>query len=426
MAAAGASTERQLRARLGAAELALAKQKGVVGHAALSRVQARVIIDLVQQAQLAPGFVAEISDRVLRMEWYGNEAAVILDALSPNPNQPTNYNGSRRRPQQDYLAIYAYFPDDLWDVLCSKDELAMTKLEIILAFSLDLGLRLPSEPSLKMLSSIWMMVSEPAEKLSSLTVSAKFGVLQNLKLSFDRARKLRDHPIEFCKKLPTRPADFLQEHQQLYTVSFKYKLPAPCRIDERALLEFDNSYPCRNGHSTNVKNVAATAIAPATPAVLDSSNGLQLVANMFLPMMQTLQLGQQRMMDSIFERSDSLPGLRSLSALGPNGGTRRQRPPQPLISILPSASAMGANPLPAQAGTLALASGVGEGAAAVGEEVGEEAAAVGEEAAAVGEEAEEVAAVGEEAAAAMATRQSLLLDMLDERDQEKKEEKKAD
>ena len=117
--------------------------------------------------------------------------------------------GKRRRSQQNFAALHAYFPDAVWDVLCSQDELATSKLEAIVDFSLSLGLRLPTEPTLKMMTSIWMLTSEPSDKLSCMKAGAKHALLMHMKLTFDRARKLRGDPIEFVEVLPTRPAELM-------------------------------------------------------------------------------------------------------------------------------------------------------------------------------------------------------------------------
>ena len=78
------------------------------------------------------------------------------------------------------------------------------------------------------------------------------------------------------------------------------------------------------------------SMVPAASVVPEGQAGQFLqVANMFVPMLQTLQMNQQRMMASMLGR-DSLPSLRSLSILGVGGGTRRQRPPppDPIIEVL--------------------------------------------------------------------------------------------
>ena len=340
--------DRLLRARLGAARLLLEEQNGKPSHAAISKVQAAAVRDLVSRASLNPEEQAEIAGMVAQLQWHGTDGVAILEGMTPKASKAPG-----RRKQQKWTAITGYFTDAVWDVLLSEEEPSASKLRIILDFCISLGLRCPTEPTSHILASLWTMVSEPKETIGRMQAGAKHALYEHLKSEFGKVKKLSHDPVEYVENLQPNPLHFLQNHKLLYDFCYKGDSPVPCRIDERMLLHFDQSYACRNDGRLPHKTERLQLTSPSTSG--DSSSLVQL-ASLFMPLVETLQMGQQRMMDN-FIGGDRLPSAQSISAALGSRRTPTRTLPEPRIELMPKR--------PREAGTMPLALEALEGGAAL-------------------------------------------------------------
>lgn len=122
------------------------------------------------------------------------------------------------------------------------------KLQRIIRRAFDLGLRTPSEPTLKLMASLWMTISETPETLANLDGCQKSANLNYTKYEFDLLRR-RDtsEPIVWWDSLPT-PLEFLNQHPVAFKQIFQDCMPIP-PTDQLAsvLMQVDVSYGCRGG-----------------------------------------------------------------------------------------------------------------------------------------------------------------------------------
>ena len=65
-----------------------------------------------------------------------------------------------------------YGTDTEWDVLTSQSNPSLTKLELIVQLAIGLGMRCPSEPTLKLLCLWWMVCSHTAEVFCKLAYAS--------------------------------------------------------------------------------------------------------------------------------------------------------------------------------------------------------------------------------------------------------------
>jgi hypothetical protein len=187
-----------------------------------------------------------------------------------------------------------------------------------------LGCRCPSEHSVKLLCSLWLMVSEPAEELLKMTLDQKKVMLSHVKHTFEGLRKAAVDPPQWITTLPL-PLIFLRDYEGMYHAAFSGgQVPGQAGIDLKALTMLDMSYSCRGGARSVVPMMGGMSSSSGSSS---SAMGLQValcdsplerMANTFMSRMESMATAQQRMMELILggtSRSSGSPGPRGLLAL---------------------------------------------------------------------------------------------------------------
>jgi hypothetical protein len=130
-----------------------------------TQVQRDALCSILKTLQLTPEAKATCTPSILAIKWHGTDVQHVLLVLSPPGCLPPS---KRRRQQQSWEHIVFYGRDTDWDVLTSVASPCMTKLELIVKIAIGLGMRCPSEPTLKLLCSWWLVCSHSAEALCNL------------------------------------------------------------------------------------------------------------------------------------------------------------------------------------------------------------------------------------------------------------------
>ena len=143
--------ERPLRARLGAAALLLREHVGRGSHQSISRIQRDAVQDLLANANSDAATRAEISELILQVPWHHEDGNYLLSLLVPAESPAPK----RRRAQQSYEAVIEYGTSQIWDTLTSPGP-ASLKMHTVISLATGLGLRCPSEHTLKFLTSWWL------------------------------------------------------------------------------------------------------------------------------------------------------------------------------------------------------------------------------------------------------------------------------
>ena len=290
---------RAISARLGAAGGVLAQVVGASSHAAVSRLQKVALQETLGKAELTAEAKAELGSKILQLQWHGEDGASLLQALAPSDRRLPA--GQRRRCAQDYQNFVHYISKGDWDILLGSTE-SSAKLQILLQTCTGLGLRCPSEPCLKFITSVWLVLHMEADEIRRLSSQQKHVMFKHVRGEFHRLKAHLGDACEHLWRLPDRPLECLRDHASLYHAHFRAPAtPGDCSLDLRVVHELDQSYTCRGaGNSGQVAKVAAQASGVSTLS-LDSSGGaastMEKIANMFACRLDALQENQQRMFE---------------------------------------------------------------------------------------------------------------------------------
>ena len=152
-----------------------------------------------------------------------------------------------------------------------------------MTFCISLGLRLPSEPTLKLMTSIWIVCAESASNLQEMTGFAKHALYQHMKRSFDRSRRLASDPVTYVEVLPPKPLQLMQSHELLFKQCFKELLPVDLVVPEAVILEFDQTYACRGGG----RSAESPKAVPTIATEVSPGSSLERLASLFMDRIET-------------------------------------------------------------------------------------------------------------------------------------------
>ncbi len=106
--------ELRIRARLGAARMVLHETACTASHEVVSRVQAAALSATVETSVLTSEQRADLSVEVLRLEWHGNDATSVLQAIAPVESASVTLQLKRRRVNQAYESLVRYGSEEWW------------------------------------------------------------------------------------------------------------------------------------------------------------------------------------------------------------------------------------------------------------------------------------------------------------------------
>ena len=281
--------------------LALDHASGTAHHGVVSKTQATALRAAVIQATSA-GMSAEVGAQaviaVTRIQWH---LTAHCD-FAIGPLDTIVATTKRRRSVQDWLALPTYFTASIWAFLADTKQSSPAKLDLILAFGNRGGLRLPSEATSKLMTSIWLIVSEP--HLDSVAADQKLVYLRHAKQCFNNLRRRATDPATWVETLPASPFAFQTSYPTAWSTWFTNgEMPGIMPAGFLATLQsFDSTYGCRTSKS-------APQLASAASPMM----------NVMDKLMSMMMVNQHKMLEMSFHGGTSMGGLPS--CLNPSDGS---------------------------------------------------------------------------------------------------------
>ena len=332
----------------------------------MSQIQANAVIEQLNSTTgLTAEQKSEIAVLVANVPWHSPaEKDSILDMI-----QTDAPSFKKRRQMQDFMAVHHYLTAGMWDAFKDSTIPSEVKLQGLLSHAMKLGLRTPSEPSLKWLCSLWLWITLDGATLTRMDMVSKGMRLKTVKSVWDNLRRRSPgEPPAVVDKLPVKVVDFLRDYPVLYRAAFPGEAsPAEPGIDVEGLRGFDMSYNCRGGLAKLVPLAQSPVRRAAGSQGLppSGSNGMDVferMAGMFMQCMSqqfSAVQGVQRgvlSMSTLEDRTRHQPaaplallpsGFGCPSVALPPSGSRG-----PLALMAPEDSVPPKTPSPAKLGTV--------------------------------------------------------------------------
>ena len=240
------ATAKDVRIRLGAARCVLEDVAGKPAHATVSRLQADAMVSLLKEVTLTDVEKADFAGMIVQMAWHNEEhSAKVLAGLAGDSK--TTDPARRRRNLQDFTAFVSYGHNHFWTTTQSNTPMT-SKLQFLCQHLLKLGLRTPSEHTLKLVCSFWVFQVHSPEVLATLTTQQKAAYLKHVKGAFDGLRRQSGDPAVWIDRLPCEPMMCLQEYPSIFNAIFaRGSPPGISPVDVAGVIALGQSYGCRGG-----------------------------------------------------------------------------------------------------------------------------------------------------------------------------------
>ena len=170
---------------------------------------------------------------------------------------------------QDYVNFHVYLSDAVQDIFLAGTYEADALQELLFKILKQMGLEKGDEPTYKRMTSFLLALTEPKEKVDSMSAKTKWLLKNHVRAMF---LKQSEPVVNKCMHLPVCTATFLTEHPQLYKNVLGNEVPTKCRIDMSRVVEIDKSFTCRNEGSSGRK-VGRNHGQQPQPLALPSTHG---------------------------------------------------------------------------------------------------------------------------------------------------------
>jgi hypothetical protein len=277
----------------------------------LSELQSGAVAAMVASATLTAAEQVDLATMAASIPW-ASEADIdrVLAAFTVQSPLPP---GKRRRSQQDFSMVHHFLTEGMWTAMLEPSTPADIKLTAILGHLIKLGMRCPTEPTIKWVTSLWLVCSTDPVELGRMSVVDKTVKLRNVKLHFDGIRKRATDPPEWIGVLPSKPVEFLRDYPLVYKTAFPGGAsPAPPGVNIEMISGLDMSYSCRGGLRTTQPSFSSS-YAPSSASSSSTAMDLQSILMGFV---QSMQANQQHMMQLMVHPPAAAPkSMSSFAAL---------------------------------------------------------------------------------------------------------------
>lgn len=254
--------------RIAGATTLLRASRGTPEFARVSQLQAECISAQCDGVVLSADNVAKLADLICEVPWASSEHRKhALTAVSQR-------NGPSRAKLQDYEGILKFIPDRIWGILRAPESDLITKLGVLVDYSIALGLRNPSEPTFATMTSLLLVCDQGSEAAQALPPQQVRDLFSHLKKEF-RKRALKANVVECIPALPENVASFAEK----FPLTFQ-RAVGPRGSFAKAPFSALDVIAVRNKVSMRQRGGAAQSLQPAAAATAAVNNPAAMLSAM--------------------------------------------------------------------------------------------------------------------------------------------------
>ena len=262
----------QLRAKFETSKKNLenAKTKSDAVKKMVSSSNRNILEDLLirHRRELQPQDYVELGELLGECPFLEEDMEALCGRLEP-PKQKKGKKEKGEKLSQDYVNFHVYLSDAVQDIFLAGTYEADALQELLFKILKQMGLEKGDEPAYKRMTSFLLALTEPKEKVDSMSAKTKWLLKNHVR---DMFLKQTEPVVNKCMHLPVCTATFLTEHPQLYENVLGKEVPTKCRIDMSRVIEIDKSFTCRNEGSSG-RPVGRNHGQQPQPLALPSTHG---------------------------------------------------------------------------------------------------------------------------------------------------------
>ncbi len=270
---------RAVHARLVAARVLLGSAHDAATAAAISKTHADALKENLvrERSGYSAGTRADVSVAINDIAWRDADKEALLQCLMGDV-AVARESRAQRRQAQDWKRITDIYPQKVWGLLMGSAS-TWAKLDALLLVPMQLGLRLPSEPTLHLLSSMWIVISDGG---GAAEYKIKSAMAEALKKEFRRRRRSFGNPQEWFADHPPETGAFYESEGP----------PVPCPSAVlNAVFECNLTFRCRTSGGQGV-DMQLGGSSPSERAMMTMyETGMRMMSTMARGNMQAPSAG---------------------------------------------------------------------------------------------------------------------------------------
>ena len=208
---------------------------------AASRTQSMALVDQIDglRNQLSTEDRATLGAMAMTVSWNDGDGGAVLAALVPPLAKAV-----KRRALQDFRSFIQFCTQSDWSMWLDNNAQSVVVLMGLIRALVKCGCRLPSEHTLKWLTSVWLTIT--VKDVSSWSPEQMQETKKHVSKEFHRIAIHEGDPAFFMRELPPSPQLLLAQAPIMYNRVFARGEPAvPCPLDLNRLRTLDDSFRCR-------------------------------------------------------------------------------------------------------------------------------------------------------------------------------------
>lgn len=231
--------------------------------------------------------------------------------------------GSGRKALQNYTALAAYLPAEVWDELLGSTQSSQAKLEGLLHFAHKLGLSNPTENTFQFICAVFLLATE-GQKAMNMQPCIRLETLKMIKKIFKSlVSKWPAGVFPHLQKLPSSVLDLQEAYPNEFARMFGSSAPAPSRLSWSDISVIATGTPMRGTAKTSQLSFSSQMLGrpdmtsvQSVPALLQAlaqtyGNVLAHTQPAQLPQLMLLPAAQSRVQAKLDHRL-ALPSQSSL------------------------------------------------------------------------------------------------------------------
>lgn len=164
-----------------------------------------------------------------------------------------------RTPLQDWAELSHYMSAGMWETQSSPSIQQSQKLNMLLSHFVALGLRWPSEPTIRVLASVYILCAEDHSQALNMSPQMKYEIFRAVKTALKSQIDKSGQPAMVCVRLPSDPASFRTDFKPLWDAAFgpdSSGVPVPSQVPYVDLHRVMVNMPMRSSNFSSRENAA--------------------------------------------------------------------------------------------------------------------------------------------------------------------------
>ena len=236
------ASDRALLDHVLAVRTLLGGMTSATGYADAVALRHTELLSMIQQTRISAPVVPELVTSLRQIRWPNAAESMAPLMTAMNSATPRILPATNNHDYQDYTSVIGFYTSRHWLILCGDGD-ATSKLDCLLDTPVQLDLKVPSEPTVQLLTAVYLASVEGSiDRAIARSSRVKNTTLKFIKRAFKKKISSKRYTMDV---LPQSPQEL---PAATYTRVYGQEVPVACPIDPAKLNELRFGVPMRSSN----------------------------------------------------------------------------------------------------------------------------------------------------------------------------------